>query len=123
VTAERVETALPVAVQLIGAVRDCDRRAVAELLLGADMPALAITLAAMVDDEQRLADLLSWTEFDLRLHPLCDPSLDGSPASSTSPHGTRSRHNKGCRGAACKAAESEYQRGRYQRDRERRQAS
>lgn len=112
----RVQSALPLAVQLVGAVRDRDPDSVATLLADADMPALAVTLAAMVDDDQRVAELLAWTAYDVRLTPTCDPALDRSPATTRAVHGTRSRYNRGCRGAGCVRAEREYQHLRYLRD-------
>lgn len=63
ITADRrVQRALPVAMQVVGAVRDMDRDAVAELVEGADWPALLIALAAMVPDDQSPAQLLAWRE-------------------------------------------------------------
>lgn len=56
----RVEAALPLAQQLVGAVRDEDRDLVAELVDGADVMALLVALAAMVPDDQTPAELLAW---------------------------------------------------------------
>lgn len=112
----RVQQALPIAVQLVGAVRDRDRDSIATLLADADMPALAVTLAALVDDDQRIADMLAWTAYDVRLVPTCNPALDLSPAGTRALHGTRSRYGRGCRGAGCVRAEREYQKARYLRE-------
>lgn len=56
----RVEAALPLAQQLVGAVRDHDRDLVAELVDGADVMALLVALAAMVPDDATPAELLAW---------------------------------------------------------------
>lgn len=118
----RVQQVLPTAVQLVGAVRDRDPEAVAQVMRGVDMPALVVTLAAMVDDDMRVTDLLAWTAYDVRLTPLCDPALDRS-GSSRAVHGTRSRYTAGCRGAACVQAERIYQRERYLRDQAKRKTA
>lgn len=56
----RVEAALPLAQQLVGAVREQDRDAVAELTADADWPALLVALAAMVPDDATPQELLAW---------------------------------------------------------------
>ena len=58
---DRAQEALPVALQLVDAVKRWDRKDVAHVLDTADLPALAVVLAAMVNDDAPLVDLLSWT--------------------------------------------------------------
>ncbi len=60
--ARRVEMALPTILELIGAVRDGDARAVARAVDLLDLPAAVVLLAAMVDDTRTPTDLLAWTE-------------------------------------------------------------
>lgn len=49
---------------LVGAVRDHDAERVAEIVAGADLPALVVTLAAMVDDSRTVKQLLAWNDKD-----------------------------------------------------------
>lgn len=111
----RFHAALPHALALIGAVHERDAAGSHSILRSADLPALAIALAALVDDTQRLAELLAWTSHEIRLTPNCDPTLDRSPHGTRAVHGTRSRYTAGCRGDACRKAESSYQHDRYLR--------
>lgn len=111
----RFHAALPHALALVGAVHDRDIPSSHSILRGADLPALCVALAALVDDGQRVAELLAWTNHEIRLVPRCDPAHDHSPSSSRAVHGTRSRYTAGCRGAACRQAESDYQHDRYLR--------
>lgn len=57
-----VDGAIPRALELVDAVRRWDRQDVRAALADADLPALCVTLAAMVDQDRPLADLLGWTE-------------------------------------------------------------
>lgn len=111
----RFAAAIPVALELVGAVRDLGPEDVAEIMARADMPALAVALAAMVDDTRSPRELLSWSLFAPRATPTCEPELWGKSAGSGSVHGTRARYVAGCRGEACKAAESHYQHERHLR--------
>jgi hypothetical protein len=112
----RFHAALPDALALIGAVHTRDPEVSHALLRQADLPALAVVLASLVDDNRRVAELLAWSAYDVRLVPSCDPAQDGS---TRAVHGTRSRYTAGCRGAACRQAESEYQHERYLRSKAR----
>lgn len=111
----RFQQALPDALALIGAVRDREPDRSHAVLAAADLPALAVVLASMVDDTRPVADLLRWTSYRVTLAPTCDPQLDGSPVGTRAVHGSRSRYVAGCRGEGCRQAESMYQRDRYQR--------
>jgi hypothetical protein len=111
----RFQAALPHALALVGAVHERDAHASHRILAEADLPALAVALAALVDDGQRVAQLLAWTSHEIRLIPDCDPELDLSKSGTRAVHGTRSRYTAGCRGDACRQAESEYQHDRYLR--------
>lgn len=112
---DRFHAAVPSALRLVGAVRSCDPDDVQQILQRADLPALAIALAAMVDDTRTPSEMLAWTTQELRPRLSCDPHDDHSPATVTAIHGTRSRYNAGCRGEACRAADADYQRARHQR--------
>ena len=59
---DRARDALPLALRLVGEVRDGDARAVQQLLESADLPALCVILAALVDDRRRPSDLLAWAQ-------------------------------------------------------------
>ncbi len=61
-TATRVDCALPLALELVGAVRDHDSRTVEHVLDVADVPALAVVLAAMVDETKTPRELLQWVD-------------------------------------------------------------
>lgn len=111
----RFHAALPHALALIDAVHTRDQSASHRIIRSADLPALAVALAALVDDNQRVAELLAWTSHEIRIVPACDPSLDHSPTTTRAVHGTRSRYTAGCRGDACRQAESAYQHDRYLR--------
>lgn len=54
--------AITTAQLLVGAVRAHDADAARELLDGADLHALAVTLAAFVDDSKTPAELLAWND-------------------------------------------------------------
>jgi hypothetical protein len=118
-TDARFHAALPDALALIGAVHTRDTDQSHALLRHADLPALAVVLASLVDDNRRVVELLAWSAHEVRLVPSCDPALDRSPAGTRAVHGTRSRYTAGCRGAACRQAESEYQHERYLRSKAR----
>ena len=58
---------LPVALSLVGQVRERDRRAYGRRLQSMprqDLVALAVVLAALVPDDRSAADLLAWISFD-----------------------------------------------------------
>jgi hypothetical protein len=111
----RVDVTLPTALQLVDAVHRADRIAIAELLGDADLPALAVVLAAMVDDSRTLSELLSWTS-DLRVRPIGSPRGRHTSA-LLQPCGTHAafvRHTKRQEPVdeACRIAERTYQRNR-----------
>ncbi|WP_263251608.1 hypothetical protein [Saccharopolyspora rosea] len=58
----RTDALVPVAAQLAAAVHDHDAAAVAQLLDGADLPALVVLLAAMVPDDLTPSELLAWCD-------------------------------------------------------------
>lgn len=60
----RVDQAIPLAARVVGAVREGDRDAVAELVAGADWPALLVALAAMVPEDRTPSELLAWHTTD-----------------------------------------------------------
>lgn len=62
--ADRAEQALPLALELVDAVRRADRNDVQCVLDRADAPALLVVLAAMVDDNRPVSDLLGWVPAD-----------------------------------------------------------
>lgn len=108
----RFHGALPDALSLVGAVHERDTSRAHHIVRTADLPALAVVLASLVDDDRRLHELLAWTSYEVRLRPACDPADDHSDGSRAM-HGTRSRYTAGCRGEGCRRAESEYQAERY----------
>jgi hypothetical protein len=104
--ADRAEHALPVASALVCAVRDRDAAQVAQLLSAADLPALAVVLAACVPDDARMSELLDWTA-----------DLPQPKPAELQPHGTHAayvrhwnRSEQPCE--LCVNAEREYQRNR-----------
>lgn len=115
--------ATDLAVELVGNVRAGDGPAVDRLLAslnGARLANLAVAMAYLVDDSA------SVTELHRRLTPghqllegleaaRCAPELWGASVASRAAHGTRSRYNAGCRGAACKGAEADYYRVRVEK--------
>lgn len=111
VRADRAQSAQGVAVALIGAVRDLDSPRIATLLDRADLPALAVVLAAMVPDDERLSDLLGWTA-----------ALPAPQPLGVQPHGTHAafvrhwaRSEPPCE--LCVHGERAYQRDRKRRAR------
>lgn len=106
------------ALALIGAVRSLSPAAVAQVLAVTPdrLAACAVTLAAMVDDDRTVDDLLGWLPGEAEVVRLvaeegtggCAPYLWGGSVGSSAQHGTRSRYNAGCRGAACVAAQRVY---------------
>lgn len=64
----RFDVTMPVAIRLVDAVHRADRVEVARLVNDADLPALAVVLAAMVDEDKPVRELLAWAE-DLRVRP------------------------------------------------------
>lgn len=93
-----------------------------------------VALAAMVDVDRPLSELVAWVDerhdrqqaeaearrpWQRASYPPCLPELDQSPPGTTSPHGTPSRRNAGCRGEGCVLARKDYDSFRYaQRRRE-----
>jgi hypothetical protein len=59
---DRATSAVDTALQLVDAVRRWDRRDVRAALSDTDLPALCVVLAAMVNDDAPLSELLGWTE-------------------------------------------------------------
>jgi hypothetical protein len=58
----RVDMALPLALELIDAVRCLDRNRVRQIVDLLDQPAALVILAAMVDQDVPVADLLAWID-------------------------------------------------------------
>lgn len=132
-TTTRVDCALPLALELVDAVHRMDRREVARLIDLADLPALAVVLAGMVDEDRTVRDLLGWVDAPLRpqRQPAARPGSPAQPAEAPAvpprdvqlvPCGTHAafaRHKK--RGEApclaCVVGERTYQRERAQRRR------
>ena len=56
----RIERAIGLAQRVVGAVREHDRDLLAELVDGADWPALLVALAALVPDDRTPGELLAW---------------------------------------------------------------
>jgi hypothetical protein len=56
----RAAGAVPVALELVDAVRRWDRRDVEHVLKTADLTAVAVVLAAMVDDGRTVEEMLGW---------------------------------------------------------------
>ena len=127
--------------RLAWVVHEYDREQVARLVeyleqTGKVRPVL-VALAAMVDVEQPLSELVAWvnerhdTEVQAAArkpwqrdsYPLCLPELDGAPEGTTSPHGTPARYNAGCRGDGCSLARKDYDSYRYRLRQEARDAS
>jgi hypothetical protein len=109
--ADRAENALAVASALVCAVHDRDAAQVRDLLVGADLPALAVVLAACVPDDARLSDLLDWTA-----------DLPQPKPAELQPHGTHAayeRHKNHLEQPCelCINGEREYQRNRRRRER------
>lgn len=123
----RADCARVLALELVAAVRAFDRQAVKEALDVADLPALAVVLAAMVDEDRTERELLGW--LPEATQPLYAKHKPGAVRAATSgeqvprvaprvpllPCGTRGAYvrHKG-RGEpvdeACAAAERVYQR-------------
>lgn len=107
---DRVHDAIPGAMRLVMAVHDYDLPAAWDLLTDADLPALAVALAAMVNPDARPSQLLGWTR------------CPATPARQLMPCGTHAayvRHKKRGEEAdpRCLHAEREYQRDRKRRTR------
>lgn len=58
--AERADQAVPLALELVDAVRSGRRGEVQCVIDRADVPALLVVLAAMVDDSRPVSELLGW---------------------------------------------------------------
>ena len=111
----RVDVSLPTALQLVDAVHRADRIEIADILGDADLYALAVLLAAMVDDNRTLTELLGWTN-DLRVRPIGSPR-NRHASSLLQPCGTHAAFNRHrAKGEpiceACRIAERTYQRTR-----------
>ncbi len=101
------------ALEMVDAVRCLDRRRVQRLFDLADLPAMVVMLAAMVDDQTPVADLLTWTA-DIRT----PASLRRDPSTWLLPCGTHSAFNRHrLRGETacetCQEGERAYQHARY----------
>lgn len=59
---DRAQQSLPAALELVDAVRNWDRTSVAAVLSDADLPAMCVALAALVDDGRPLSELLAWVD-------------------------------------------------------------
>lgn len=121
-TAERV---VPVASRLVSLVRDdghvYEITALLRALKGVELEALAVTLAAMVDPDRTVPDLLSWVTFDEHGNPVAPPvaaQTEPGPGDQwTRPCGTHAAYNRHkLRGEhpcpACFEAERAYRRER-----------
>lgn len=85
VGSDRARDCVPLALTLVGAVRDDDNALVQQVLDEADPASLAVILAAMVDDTRRPSDLLAWAQ--------PDPDLDGWTMSAVlAAHRTYEQH-------------------------------
>ncbi len=109
---ERFLEAIPDALALIHAVHTHDEQLLVRTYSSSDLPGLVVALAALVDTDRSLNDLLGWVDRPAVPLALCDPRDWGSSHHSTAVHGTRSRYQAGCRGAGCKTAENTHQRER-----------
>ncbi len=104
--------AIPDALALIHAVHTHDEQLLVRTYSSSDLPGLVVALAALVDTDRSLNDLLGWVDRPEVPSALCDPRDWGPSHHSTALHGTRSRYQAGCRGAGCKSAENTHQRER-----------
>lgn len=108
---EAAETAVQVAVQLAYSVRYDGPTEVEDLIAearaGCGLEALVVALAAMVPEDRSPRQLLRWIEEKIAAQG-CDPALDKSGPRTKALHGTRSRAEAGCGGAACQAARTAY---------------
>ncbi|GAC1408744.1 MAG: hypothetical protein NVSMB60_30270 [Mycobacterium sp.] len=109
---DRAEQALPLALELVDAVRRKDHTDVRSCVDRADIPALLIVLATLVDDERPVSDLLGWL--------IKPPRRERGQRRHLKPCGTHAaytRHKKAqeppC--ALCVRAERDYQRNRPDR--------
>lgn len=107
-----VYEAIPTALQLVGAVRCYDIHRAHDLLRKADLPALAVALAAMVPEDKTRTELLGWLR----------PPTTTRPARRLAPCGTHAAFNRHKeRGeridGPCLEAEREYQRLRKRKER------
>lgn len=106
---EAIYNSIPTALQLVGAVRNYDIFRAHDLLRDADLPALAVALAAMVPEDQTRTQLLSWMR----------PPLPVKGLAPCATHAAFTRHK--ARGeqvdVACLEAEREYQRNRKRKER------
>lgn len=109
---ERFLEAIPDALALIHAVHTHDEQLLVRTYSSSHLPGLVVALAALVDTDRTLSDLLSWAERPTVPAALCDPRDWGPSHHSTAVHGTRSRYQAGCRGAGCKTAENTHQQHR-----------
>lgn len=113
----RADCAKPLALELVGAVRNFDQQGVRDILAVADLPALAVVLAAMVDDERSERELLGWLPETQGFGLGRPPKRPPTPRGGLQPCGThaawtrhRSRGEEPCE--ACWVGEREYQRSR-----------
>lgn len=116
---DRVERVMPIALALVGAVREGpDQIATVLEQAGKDMPAVLIALAALVPDDKTPGELLQWFHGErlTREQRLRRRQVHKLVAAC----GTRAgyqRHIDRCEAKCepCKAAESDYQADRYLR--------
>lgn len=115
----REQDALEVALTLVGDVRylsPASLRRTLDSLSRDRLEAAAVALAAMVDEDKTPEELLAWLPGEQEVFRMvaeegkdgCSPYLWGGSVGSRAEHGTRSRYNAGCRGAACVAAQAAY---------------
>lgn len=125
------DTAVLEASRLAWVVHEYDREQVAQLVTHLEKSGrvrdVLVALAAMIDVERPLSEMLAWVHdrhdsaavaatrkpWQRESYPVCLPELDGAPAGCTSPHGTQARHTAGCRGEGCVQARKDYDAWRY----------
>ena len=119
---DRVERVLPIALAMVGAVREGPDQVAHTLELAeADMPAVMVALAALVPDDRSAAELLRWYHGERKdkAQRLRERARVRRPVAEC---GTRSgfgRHKNLCEPVCgpCAEAERLYQRERKRRDR------
>lgn len=118
-TDEELDAAVLEAQRLAFVVHEYDRDAVHALIrhIGDEKMtcAVMVALAAMVDVEKPVSELLGWVlaaaerkPWERSWYPECDPEQDRSSPGCRSRHGTPARHTAGCRGAGCRLARKDY---------------
>jgi hypothetical protein len=104
----RFLASIPDALRLVDAIHSDDETLLVETYSTGDLPALLVVLAALVDTDRTLHDMLAWVQRPGVPPSLCDPADWGASKDSSAPHGSHNRYTAGCRGVGCRAAESAY---------------